>query len=104
MTEQCPHLGRFLRLTQPESEQIGWQPRPHKEAVVASQNRGVDRRVLALWHAKIFVGKKVLACEMVVGCGLLVCHDVDVVWEKLAQTVLRLHHHGPAVDVCVVVV
>ena len=71
---------------------------------MASQNLGVDRRVLALWHAKIFVGKKVLACEMVVGCGWLVCRDVDVVWEKLVQIVLRLHHHGAAVEMRVVVV
>ena len=41
---------------------------------------------------------------MLVGCGLLVCRDVDVVWEKLAQTVLRLHHHGAVADVYVVVV
>ena len=72
--------------------------------VSASQNHGVDRRVLALWHAKISAEKKVLACEMLVGCGLLACRGVDVVWEKLVQTVLRLHHHGAVVEVYVLVV
>ena len=41
---------------------------------------------------------------MVVGCGLLVCHAAGVVWERMAQAVLLLLHHGHVVDVCVVVV
>ena len=71
---------------------------------MASRYLVVDRRVLALWHAKIFAETPVLVCVMVVGCGLLVCRDAGGACEWVAQTVLLLLHHDDAVDVCVVVV
>ena len=71
---------------------------------MASRCLVVDRRVLALWRAKIFAETTVLVCVMVVGCGLLVCCDAGGACGWVVQTVLLLLHHDDAADMCVVVV